>query len=271
MKAKEIKKTISGRFRELHNSCDKVRKEFAAKDIHKFRTDVKKLRAFIRLITFSPDKPVQKLPKGLRKLYSITGEIRDCQLQLERIKNNTQQNSVELKDYFNLLNNVIRNNRKKLKKKLSANLLASAEKKIKNRLPETFDIKRVVDFAQDKITSMQVLKQTGNNKDDDIHSIRKNLKDVMYAVQMIDDSMKPSFPAVFSGGDDKNKMEQLSDQLGLFTDMSAALSFTEPGYIKKVNADEKKQLLALRAQWLENKQEIREAVLKELQFVNRQS
>lgn len=268
MKAKEIKKIISGRFKELNKSCDKVRKKFAAKDIHKFRTDVKKLRAFIRLISFSPDKPVKKpLPKELRKLYGITGEIRDSQLQLERIKN-THQNNVELKEYADLLNSIIRNNRKKLKKKLSGNLLAASEKKIIKRLPEAFDMKRIVDFAQDKINKMEVLRQTRNNEDDDIHSIRKNLKDVMYAVQMIDDSLKPSFPTVFSGADDKNKMEQLSDQLGLFTDMSAALSYTEPGYIKKVNADEKKQLLLLRTQWLKRKQEIREAVLKELQYIN---
>lgn len=263
MKAKDIKKIISGRFKELNKSCDKIRKEFAVKDIHKFRTDVKKLRAFIRLITFSPERPVKKLPKGLRELYGITGEIRDSQLQLERIKN-THQDNAGLKEYTHLLNAVIKNNRKKLKKKLSAKLLTACEKKIIKRLPETFDIKCIVNFAMDKINRMEVLRRTGNKKDDDIHSIRKNLKDVMYAVQMIDDSLKPSFPTVFSGAGDKIKMEQLSDQLGLFTDMSAALAFTEPGYIKKVNADEKKQLLILRTQWLKRKQEIREAVLKEL-------
>lgn len=267
MKAKEIKKVISERFKELHKSCDKVKKGFAAKDIHKFRTDVKKLRAFIRLITFSPDKPVRKLPKGLRKLYGIAGEIRDSQLQLERIRG-TEQNNVELKEYVDLLNSIIRDNRKKLKKKLSGDLLAASEKKIISRLPENFDMKRIIDFAQDKINRMEVLTQTRNKEDDDVHSIRKNLKDLMYAVQMIDDSLKPSFPVIFSGADNKNKMEQLSDQLGIFTDMSAALSFTEPGYIKKVNAEEKKQLLLLRTQWLTRKQEIREAVLKELQYIN---
>lgn len=130
MKTKEIKKIISGRFKELNRSCDKVKKAFAAKDIHKFRTDVKKLRAFIRLITFSPDKTVKKiLPESLRKLYGITGKIRDSQLQLERIKN-THQNNDELNEYADLLNSVIRNNRKKLKKKLSGHLLATSEKKL---------------------------------------------------------------------------------------------------------------------------------------------
>lgn len=49
MKEKEIAEVVEGRFKTIKKLSHKIIKEFNADDIHDFRVEVKKLRAFLQL------------------------------------------------------------------------------------------------------------------------------------------------------------------------------------------------------------------------------
>ena len=50
MKHREIVAVIENRFAKINKSFHKVAAHFDAEDIHQFRTEVKKLKSFLRLI-----------------------------------------------------------------------------------------------------------------------------------------------------------------------------------------------------------------------------
>ena len=86
MKPEKIKKLIRTRTREIAKLCKQTNEEFDKETIHKFRTSLKSLRSFLRLLQLTnPDKPIKISGKFLH-LYHISGLIRDTQLEIERVK-----------------------------------------------------------------------------------------------------------------------------------------------------------------------------------------
>lgn len=268
MNDKEIKQVAYTRLEKIREYCNKIEKKFAVEDIHGFRTEVKKLRAFLRIISFVFNESKKyKLPKKLRKLYSRAGAIRDIQLQLERIESATQNEAVRPKVYSSLLKKEMNQNKKRLKKQLAGNFMKRSEKKIYNKLPQSVGFETIRRFVFFKISDMEALITKRKENDNDIHSVRKNLKDLMYNVKTVDDNLKQAFPKIFSDADGLKTVEQLSDQLGMFTDMSAALSYTEPSYLNKVNVEERQQLQRVRSQWLQKKNQLRQSAIKDLAVI----
>ena len=66
MKQKEIIEIVEHRFKTIHKLDYKIIKEFDANDIHDFRVEVKKLRAFLRLANIKKEVDGPLIPKLLK-------------------------------------------------------------------------------------------------------------------------------------------------------------------------------------------------------------
>ena len=53
--------------------------------IHEFRTEIKKLRAFLRLLNVEIDDDRLKISKKMKTFYGYAGTIRNLQLQLKNM------------------------------------------------------------------------------------------------------------------------------------------------------------------------------------------
>lgn len=80
MKHKEARDIIESRFKKINASFGAVVTDFATEDIHRFRVEIKKLRAFLHAT-----KKGLTLPKQLKKFYSLASVIRNLQMQQQRI------------------------------------------------------------------------------------------------------------------------------------------------------------------------------------------
>jgi CHAD domain-containing protein len=80
MKHREAVGIIETRFRKINVTLKRLISNFATEDIHQFRIEVKKLRAFLHAI-----KTELKLPRRLRKFYDSIGIVRNLELQQQRI------------------------------------------------------------------------------------------------------------------------------------------------------------------------------------------
>lgn len=87
MKAEDIIDGYKTRFKKLSKYYNKALEDFAANDIHHFRVEMKKLRAFMRLINLTNSVKQHKIPKQLKSFYNIAGNIRNLQLHEPRIAN----------------------------------------------------------------------------------------------------------------------------------------------------------------------------------------
>lgn len=261
-----IKDVISDRFKNIKKYCKRISRKFAAKDIHGFRTEVKKLRAYIRLVTSGTDDSQHyKLPKKFKGIYSTAGAVRDIQLQLERIKTVTQHEARQPEQYEALLKKKMKKKKQQLKKRLAQTSIRSIEKKVLAHLPMHFDLETIRNFVRAKTTEIRFLTGKKDEQDDDIHSIRKNLKDLMYNVKSMQHVyLVEAFPAGLSDAGKLKSVEQLTDHLGMFTDMTAALSFTEPSYLEGIDDNEKLQLQGVRDKWIEEKNKLRQRAINDI-------
>src|SRR5215208_2934690 len=91
MEAHKISKIVESRFQKISSLADKIIAGFEIEDIHELRVEFKKLRAFIRLLRIElPGQRELRLPDRLKIFYHYTGNIRNLQLQEQRIRQSLQ-------------------------------------------------------------------------------------------------------------------------------------------------------------------------------------
>src|SRR5580692_4119732 len=91
---------IKCRFEKIATSFDEAIAYLDAEDIHAFRAEVKKLRAFLQL---APSGTKVKMPGRLHLFYRMVGEIRNLQLQQQRIRDAFLGQNCLPQTYLNLL------------------------------------------------------------------------------------------------------------------------------------------------------------------------
>src|SRR5215472_18248673 len=96
MKEEEIVDIVEKSFRTLDKLCHKILKEFDAQDIHDFRVEVKKIRAFLRLLGIKKEEGEPLIPKLLKTFYGYVGTIRNIQLSEYSLSNYAAVRSVEI-------------------------------------------------------------------------------------------------------------------------------------------------------------------------------
>lgn len=85
MQHDEITSEIRKYLRKLETLAGKVAARPDADDVHAFRVEVKKLRAFIRLTTPQGQSVSRRLPKSIRRFYHSAAVIRNLQLQRQSL------------------------------------------------------------------------------------------------------------------------------------------------------------------------------------------
>jgi CHAD domain-containing protein len=236
MTQQETIRVLKSRFEKIQASFDVAITYLDAEDIHAFRVEVKRLRAFLHLVS----KEVNiKLPRRLHQFYRMVGEIRNLQLQEQRIRDAIPHQSGLPKTYLTLLTietaAAIRRARKFAANRLS---LPVEERQVLGAFTHPFD-------------------------DDSLHSLRKSLKDLLYNHSYVEKESAHIRPLILPGG--KESVSALTDLLGQFQDFRSGLALLQPIYIDQVlDADEKKMLEEIRALWEKDKEAIKNQVLSSL-------
>lgn len=242
-----------------------MKKGFNEKAIHLFRVDVKKLRAFLRMIRPVAEEPDQlKFTGKFKKLYSLTGKIRDRQLCLKRIKEYNKARDNKLRNKIYVLEKEIEEFAEKRDDFLTKREFAEIEEKIIKQIPVISGDVFMKNFFQQRLNVINEIVSKGEFKDKELHSIRKSIKDIIYITRIFRDGLKAPRPFPFWNETELKKAENLSHTLGLFNDACIALSFLVPADIKKADTGEKEHLQSVRRQWLAEKQKLKKDILNDI-------
>jgi CHAD domain-containing protein len=240
MKKDDIIDVYKSRFKKLSDSFQKVPEEFAMDDIHRFRVEMKKLRAFIRLTNLTTPEHQHKIPKNLKKFYNTCGNIRNLQLQLQRITNLASDLLMEAPDLYL---QYVRDEEKLAKKKaheLAGSIsLRQFEKELtdsSSNLPQ--EIKTV--FVQKSKQRLSILFTLPFYYDEALHDIRKTVKDLMYNYKYADQEINIELPPALAR---LKNMETLTTNLGDFHDLCIALFLMSPMYLDHLSGLTEKELL----------------------------
>jgi CHAD domain-containing protein len=260
---------LKSRFEKIQASFDVAIAYLDAEEIHAFRVEVKKLRAFLHL---APSEVKVKLPGRLHIFYQMVGKIRNLQLQEQRIRDAIPHQSCLLQTYLNLLAievaGAIRRAKEFAAKRLS---IPVEERQLLNVLPNRLTEDAICKFTRTTVERLQTIGDSPHPIDDDsFHSFRKSLKDLLYNHAYIEKEAVHILPAILSDG--KESVSALTELLGQFQDLRSGLALLQPIYIDQVmDVGEKKLLEGIKALWEKDKATIKDEILSTLQPVIHQN
>jgi CHAD domain-containing protein len=250
---------LKSRFEKIQASFDAAIVYLDAEDIHVFRVEVKKLRAFLQLA--SPREKT-KLPRHLHHFFRIVGEIRNIQLQEQRIRDAFPHESSLPQSYLTLLSieaaDHIRRARKLVATRLS---IAADEQRLLHAFPGRLSKNSLREFTHENIRVLQTIADHAEPVGDDtLHSLRKCLKGLLYNQCYIRKEAADILPLSLSAG--KNTLTALVELLGQYQDLRSGLFLLRPRYIDQVpDAAERRRLQRVRTQWENDKAAIKRQIL----------
>ncbi|MBS1637543.1 MAG: CHAD domain-containing protein [Bacteroidetes bacterium] len=129
LKRKTLRKYTEKRFELMQKHLCKYTDKNTQEDLHQFRVETKKLKAFIGLVQYiNADEKIHKEFKPIGKLFDHAGKIRSAHIELLLIKRYRLKNPA----YSKALQDIIRSESARLKKKKEhyLNALKESSKKI---------------------------------------------------------------------------------------------------------------------------------------------
>ena len=241
MKADKIKSILDKRYQGIKKHYNGLLEDFKLKEIHDFRVEFKKTRAFIRLI--NSEKPGRKLRMGkkLKDFYHITGHIRNLQLHEKRIGDLCQE--LDLKKpstYLDLLKTEVKMEMEKARGAADQIRLDHGRKQNLQLVPDNLEPAAIDKFIIQKRDELIVLIALSYSYDETLHDIRKNLKDVIYDWNYISIPAATLLPAYFT---QKKRTIKFVERLGDFHDYCISVSLLNPIYNQQIHTKERTETL----------------------------
>ena len=265
MNHKQIKHITNNHYRDLKKYIKKVSEDFDVEAIHQFRVAYKKLRAFLRMISQQHKMAGEiKISKKLKKGYNISGSIRDLQLQQQRILEATKQEVKKPQAYLSLLQREI----KKLQPELSEIFLekpvTESKKKTDSSVPDKFKLNGFSNFVQKKWKAIYAIIASGHFSDENIHAIRKSLKDLFYNVKIYEGAEHKILSQRIWKGKDEQYFNKLLDELGSFQDKCTAIALLKSYWLISLNIYNRELLERIKNGWVKDKGRMKKTLLKKL-------
>ena len=218
MKQKKIKKIIEEDLLGIRECSSRILNRSDEDCIHDVRVAFKKLRAFIRLQKIAGGNKDLHVPRKLKKFYKRAGSLRDRQLYFNSFDHQAEKkifNTTSLKylsEEIRIRQRIIDRHLDRLSfDLLNENILSHLSKKISNKKLARY-------FKQQQQRFNKISRHPGS--DEEIHDIRKCLKDLLYNAKALEDSEITE--AIIRREDDYKK---LIDMIGEYNDTRIALSF----------------------------------------------
>lgn len=243
MKQQTVISMLKKRCSNLQRHYQDLLEEFAVEAIHDFRLEVKKLRAFLRMLNVGVDaKAGLRITQKLRAFYGAVGQVRCLQLQKEMVLRFCEENGqVTPVHYLSVLH------ANESDAKVEVRELAMLFR------PETYRVRLLkavrgrkftgvaASFATQKTQAVFACLSAAPLRDEDLHEVRKILKDLLYDWYWV-----APFLSGAMGGQVLTRLHcvKLTEKLGDFQDMCTALAMLIPAWCGTVTEITEKKVLA---------------------------
>jgi CHAD domain-containing protein len=263
MHRKELTHIVEKRFEALFANWNGLHS--ASKDaIHDWRVDYKKLRAVIRVA--SEEEKKIDLPLSLKDVYTMAGEIRDRQMQTDRMLQWFGSEQFFPPAYTELLQQEISSFSDQLQP-LTENdvILQLSQHKLKSSIPSRLSKKNIHSFLQDQLYEVRNILWLTYKKDDYLHSCRKHLKDVQYLVdafgkERIEEMQIKGLPTF-------EQLQLAGQELGNFNDQCVTMIFLSSSYLNRLPGEEKIILASFKSKVQKEKTRAKNKLISSLEVL----
>ncbi len=226
--------------------------------LHRFRVHTKKLRALLRLFAASQEETkVPKIKKKAKKVYRHSGEVRDAQLMAQRALKKEKERE-QLAGYLSWLGEERGLAKAALRDSYDAKSIEKTAKSVRKAKAPAISPAVLRTFFDNKIAAINDLRRRQPLEEEDLHSIRKELKDLQYIARIVDADWPGALETLELKGTLK-ALEKLTEQAGKFNDQHNALVSLE-AYLSTQPSD--KGAVAICEEWASRKEKKRKKLLK---------
>ena len=255
MKRKELEKVIEHHTAQLEKYALQIPGSFAVADIHELRVEYKKIRAFLRLLFAGNDE--KKLMGKLEKMYKAAGRVRDLQLFLPLLPQNTQKKQ-PLPRFIQCLHQQLFEAKEQLVKEIEKIEWHKVTANIKKFLPAVMDDNMIQQFVHRKVASINVI-LLAIETEKDLHLIRKHLKDLVHNIKIFRQHWGISFPA--TAWKSEKMLNDIAAALGDFNDLCISAGFFNSCCMEIIPGEEKKLVKTWEGKWLQQKEETKKQLI----------
>jgi CHAD domain-containing protein len=245
MKRQALEEVVDKHISSIEKHTGRLPGSFDKEDIHDLRVGYKKTRAFIRLLQLEKDTGNLQIPHKLKAVYQAAGKIRDLQLFLAEL----HQLPVvqQIPESISHWNRQLFSGKENIVSAIEATHFKKILTTLTGELPQELHDDTVKRFLHQKVAAIHIL-QLAAAGEHDLHSIRKQLKDIIYVIRIFENDCGISFPVA---GWDEQKLSDMAALLGDFNDRCIAISLLQSGY--NGNENEKPVLMQLENEWQQQK------------------
>jgi CHAD domain-containing protein len=210
--------------KKLEKYYIKAVKDLNREDVHQFRVELKKFRALTRLIFYNKQGLTFRIPNGLKGLYKQTGNIRNLELLLERVISFSFKSTVWPKYYISFIGSRKQACTKKAGKYKHKKACKTSEIKKVNNALDQLEKHKIEVYAFHQAGLLQNLLFIEHFEDNDLHQLRKFLKDILYNWKLIKPFITPLLPFIIQK---KKQISSFTVLLGEFQDICVALEYVD--------------------------------------------
>ncbi len=264
MKKEEINELIKDKFKKINKYFHKAIDNFEAGDIREFRSEIKKLKVFLHLISMESEDGLScHITKRMRTMYGYLGIIQNLQLQMKKTSEYAKKSSLSVPGfYMNSLEKEI-----EYWKKSSGDFIDPAynflrdEYEILAALPGKLTKKSIIRFINYTLYELQAISVHRN--EEALNDIRKFLEDIYYNLPFIKPFITRGQTTLF----DEKQVSECLRLLGNFLDKSTAVSLLRTFNIDALDGNEKQIIKQMEFDWLDEKKEMKVQLASQLDFM----
>lgn len=251
MKQEIITSVIKDRFTAIREYIARMLVDFEEEAVHDFRAEIKKLRAFLRLLNTGLNKDQLNISKKIKEYYWYAGNIRNFQIHKKSI---SQIEGDKPAVYLESIKKQVESLQGALRSLDSPSNFDKPGKMIRNWVanPGKPSVKKFVHQKADEFKELLVLIE----QDEILHAIRKLLKDLLYNWKYI----KPYGSLLPVAIATKKQIKELTEILGEFCDRHVGIHLLDTYQLTSSHPADKDILREIISKWEAEKNKLRSKI-----------
>lgn len=224
MKRQALEEVTEKYISNIEKHTERLPGSFDKEDIHDLRVGYKKNRAFVRLLQLEKDTGDLQIPHKLKAVYMSAGKVRDMQLFLDEL--HQVPAVLQIPQSISHYDRQLFTNKEDAVNTIEAVHFKKIRTTLTDELPKELHDDTVKRFLHQKVAAIHILLLVADDEHD-LHSIRKQLKDIIYVIRIFENDWGISFPI---RGLNEKKLSDMASLLGDFNDRCLAISLLQSGY-----------------------------------------
>lgn len=241
MKRRELEAVVRNHGKRIAKHAKEIPGLFPVEDIHDLRVEYKKLRAFLRLVQLDPDAGRNlKMPADLKALYRSAGTVRDLQLFIPAVQTLHDENDSGIPIFMQNLRQQLFRAKEQLIERIEEADIEKSLNEVVDKMPSYLQDTTTRQFIHLKIAAIQIL-LLAVDRDEELHAIRKHLKDIFYVIKIFENDWGISFPIV--AWRNEKMLSEVMTLLGDYNDRCVTLLLLADAGIEELPEAEQSILL----------------------------